>query len=184
MDRAFAGDPEAFSEIVHRYQRPVLGLCARLLRGEDARDLAQETFLRAFVNAERFDRDRPVLPWLLTIAKHLCLDRLRVSKRELPESPSTPVPLDEAPDAEREVSAKRELGRLEEALFELPESQREVIAMYHLDGLSYREISETLEVPVGTVMTWLHRGRNRLRELMAAGERVVPLRAVAGEERR
>ncbi|MCK9463984.1 MAG: sigma-70 family RNA polymerase sigma factor [Proteobacteria bacterium] len=168
--RAFAGDAEAFEAIVARYQRPVLGLTRRYLRNAaDAEDAAQEAFIRAFVHRDRFDAARPLLPWLLAVARHACLDRLRRGRRE--EIAATVQADDRAsdgPTAEDALSDRERLERLSLALDALPEGQREVVAMFHLDGLAYREIAEALDVPIGTVMTWLHRGRARLREAVLA----------------
>src|ERR1700741_2176267 len=96
--RAQAGDVLAFDELVLRFHRPVLRFCWRLLRSADAEDLAQDTFVRAFVHFERFDPERPVLPWLIAIARRLCLDLLRrregmASVETLPVTgPSEPGP--------------------------------------------------------------------------------------------
>src|SRR5207249_12113566 len=78
--RAGHGDAAAFYLVVLRFHRPVLRFCWRLLRAADAEDLAQDTFVRAFVHFERFDPERPVLPWLIAIARRLCLDLLRRRK--------------------------------------------------------------------------------------------------------
>ena len=167
--RAFAGDARAFEAILIRYQRPVLGLARRHLgRAPDAEDAAQEAFIRCFVHRDRFDPARPLLPWLLAVTRHVCLDRLRRARRE---------PLsDEPPDAcavvrataEDALSDRERLEILARSLEALPEGQREAVAMFHLDGLGYREIAEALDVPIGTVMTWLHRGRERLRSAVLA----------------
>src|SRR5215472_19290104 len=74
--RARRGDAAAFDELVRRFHGPVYRFCRRLLRSGDAEDLAQDTFVRAFVHFERFDPERPVLPWLLAIARRRCLDLL------------------------------------------------------------------------------------------------------------
>jgi RNA polymerase sigma-70 factor (ECF subfamily) len=160
--RARRGDAAAFDQLVLRFQRPVLRFCWRLLRSPDAEDLAQDTFVRAFVHFERFDPERPVLPWLIAIARRLCLDVLRRRKvtaglEALPVSDQT------VPSAEREASAREELGRLDRALDALAEGPREAIVLFHIEEMSYRDIAAALEVPVGTVMTWLHRGRAQLK---------------------
>jgi RNA polymerase sigma-70 factor, ECF subfamily len=169
VDRAFAGDARAFEAIVVRYQAPVLGLARRYLkRMPDAEDAAQEAFVRAFVHRDRFDPARPLLPWLLTVARYVCLDRLRRDRREAisdAEPDGCAVQTATAEDALRE---REQLLLLSSALDALPEGQREVVAMFHLDGLGYREIADALDVPIGTVMTWLHRGRARLREAVLA----------------
>jgi RNA polymerase sigma-70 factor (ECF subfamily) len=166
VHRACAGDRQAFARLVERFQRPVFNLCYRYLPGPDAEDLAQETFVRAFVGRERFDPERPFLPWLLVIARHLCIDRLR-ARRLAPGSDGEVAALpDRLPSAEEAAAGRQELRLLARGLRELPEGQREAVALYHFEGLSYREMAESLDVPVGTVMTWLHRGRSRLRELL------------------
>jgi RNA polymerase sigma-70 factor, ECF subfamily len=160
--RARRGDAVAFDQLVLRFQRPVLRFCWRLLRSPDAEDLAQDAFVRAFVHFERFDPERPVLPWLIAIARRLCLDVLRRRKvtaglEALPVSDQT------VPSAEREASAREQLGRLEHALDALGEGPREAVILFHIEEMSYRDIAAALEVPVGTVMTWLHRGRAQLK---------------------
>jgi RNA polymerase sigma-70 factor (ECF subfamily) len=168
---AAAGDPAVFTEIVERFKGSVFGICRRYVGEHDAQDLAQETFVRAFVHRERFDPTRPLKPWLLTIARNLCIDRLRsAEQRQRPEQDMS-VYADRSVGAEQELAGRQELALLARGLELLPEGQREAIAMYHLEGLSYREMSDVLGVPIGTVMTWLHRGRKRLREIVrSAGE--------------
>ena len=160
------GDETAFAKIVQCFQAPVYRLCARHLHGPEADDVAQETFVRAFVNMKRFAPDRPLLPWLLTIARNLALDRLR---RRYPEPDSMVV--DKAADtdhasAETCAASREQMRALEQALAKLPEPQREVIVLFHLEGLAYRDIAISLGVPIGTVMTWLHRGRAVLRQAL------------------
>jgi RNA polymerase sigma-70 factor, ECF subfamily len=169
-ERAFAGDARAFEAIVVRYQGPVLGLAGRYLKSTaDAEDAAQEAFVRAFVHREKFDRARPILPWLLTVTRYVCVDRLRRVRREEPLEREAEAVAASARTAEDEAGDRELAARLAEALEALPEAQREVVAMFHLDGMSYREIADAADVPIGTVMTWLHRGRARLKELVFGG---------------
>ncbi len=149
---------------MRRLHRPVYRFCWRLLRSADAEDLAQETFVRAFVHFERFDPERPVLPWLIAIARRLCLDVLR--RRKVMTRVDTMPPLVGAPvpGPEREASLRQQIERLERAVDGLEDGPREAIVLYHLEGMSYRDIAAALEVPIGTVMTWLHRGRARLKK--------------------
>jgi RNA polymerase sigma-70 factor, ECF subfamily len=159
---AAAGDEEAFAAIVTRYQRPVWSLCRRFVGEAEADDAAQEVFVRAFLHRERFDPSRPLAPWLLTIARRHCIDRLR--RARLRPTPDADVEHTAAvqPDVESAAGARQELGRLAAALARLPEGTREAILLFHVEGLAYREIAEVLDVPIGTVMTWLHRGRKAL----------------------
>jgi len=163
--RARRGDAPAFDELVRRFQRPVLRFCWRLVRSADAEDLAQDTFVRAFVHFERFDPERPVLPWLIAIARRLCLDLLRRRKIRAGRE-AMAVGDDSAPSPEREASAREELSRLDRALDELGEGPREAIILFHIEEMSYRDIAAALEVPIGTVMTWLHRGRAQLKRAL------------------
>ncbi len=163
--RARRGDAAAFDELVERFHRPVYRFCWRLLRFADAEDLAQDTFVRAFVHFERFDPERPVLPWLIAIARRLCLDLLR--RRKLMARVETgPVENLAAPGPEGVASAREQLSRLDRALADLDEGPREAIILFHIQDMSYRDIAAALEVPMGTVMTWLHRGRAQLRRAL------------------
>ena len=163
--RARGGDAAAFDELVFRFHRPVHRFCWRLVRSTDAEDLAQDTFVRAFVHFERFDPERPLLPWLIAIARRLCLDLLR--RRKVMTSVETmPVTGPPAPGPEGEASLREQLSRLDQALADLDEGPREAIILFHIEGMSYRDIATALEVPMGTVMTWLHRGRARLKRAL------------------
>ena len=105
--RARRGDSAAFDQLVLRFQRPVYRLCRRMLRSPHAEDLAQETFVRAFVHFDRFDRERPLLPWLLAIARRLCLDLLR-RERVMVEVDDTPVAVDPAPSPEHQAALREQ----------------------------------------------------------------------------
>jgi RNA polymerase sigma-70 factor (ECF subfamily) len=163
--RAHRGDTAAFDDLVRRFHRPVLRFCWRLLRSSEAEDLAQDTFVRAFVHFERFDPERPVLPWLIAIARRLCLDlwRRRTVKARMETMPVSEKP---APSPEDEASFREQLSRLDRALADLDEGPREAIVLFHIEQMSYRDIAAALEVPMGTVMTWLHRGRAQLKKAL------------------
>jgi RNA polymerase sigma-70 factor, ECF subfamily len=158
---------------VRRFHRPVLRFCWRLLRSAtgfalgspDAEDLAQETFVRAFVHFERFDPERPVLPWLVAIARRLCLDLLRRRKVST-RVESMPVSDALTPSPEGEAAFREQLSRLDRALADLAEGPREAIILFHIEEMPYRDIAAALEVPMGTVMTWLHRGRAQLKRAL------------------
>lgn len=164
---ACRGDVEAFSKLVLKYQRPVYNLCLRHLPGPDAEDMAQETFVRAFVHIRRFDPEKPLLPWLFTIARRLCIDRLRKKQPHLETEPKEDRVRDPNPDVEQQVSSREQVDLLMRGLNQLAEGPREALALYHFEGMAYRDIARVLDVPTGTVMTWLHRGRAQLRALLA-----------------
>lgn len=163
--RARRGDAAAFDELVLRFHGPVVRFCWRLLRSADAEDLAQDTFVRAFAHFERFDPERPVLPWLIAIARRLCLDLLR---RRKVKARMDALPIVEVQPAgpEGEAALRQQLSRVDRALADLDVGPREAIILFHIEEMSYRDIAAALEVPIGTVMTWLHRGRAQLKKAL------------------
>ncbi len=174
---ASEGDGAAFGEIVRRYQAQVFRLCRRYVGASDAEDIAQEAFVKAFLNVKRFDASRPLAPWLLTIARRLCIDRLRQRKARPVSADDTPE-LPTRPTAEVDAAAKQTMTLLSSALKELPEGQREALVLFHLEELAYKDIADILDVPLGTVMTWLHRGRALLRDKLGAD--LAPMPSASG----
>lgn len=177
---ACRGDPRAFTRLVETHKRAVYGLCLRLLAdAEEARDAAQETFVRAYTALHAFDASQPFAPWVLRIARNHCLDQLR---RRAPERRH--VPLDapgpdgephehadpHAPRPDEAMERAQERGALEAAVEALPPNYREVVHLFHVEHLSYKEIAAAMDIPLGTVMTWLHRARARLRQGLAGTE--------------
>lgn len=179
---AVAGDRAAFARLVDLHQRAVFGLCQRLLQErEEARDAAQETFVRAWAALATYDPANPFAPWLLRIARNHCIDlvrrRLPVARRVELDAVRTGHRADppELPDgaiqpADEQLVAAQRASAVDAAVAALPRNYREVVHLFHVEHLSYKEIAATLEVPIGTVMTWLHRARARLRERMAEEE--------------
>jgi len=168
LARAQRGHLFAFEEIVRRYQRRVYAVALRIVRRHDvADDVAQEAFVRAHRNLNRFDTARPFGPWICRITANLALNHLRSPRsreQELPEghaerASERPDPLGELLDDE----ARRVLDR---ALGELPAEQRAVFVMRVMEDLSYREIADALGIAQGTVMSRLFRARERLREAL------------------
>jgi len=170
---AARGDRRAFGKLVDLHKRTVFGLCFRLLRDqEEAKDAAQESFVRAFAAVSTYDAAQPFAPWVLRIARNHCLDVLR---RRTPAAQRVELDADPEEGAARELPdpdavrgddalERRQLaGALEKAVGDLPPNYREVVHLFHVEHLSYKEIAATLDVPIGTVMTWLHRARGRLR---------------------
>lgn len=181
---ASRGDQQAFARLVEDHKRVVYGLCLRLLSdAEEARDAAQETFVRAYTALHTFDATQPFAPWVLRIARNHCLDQLR---RRTPERQHLPLDGEgpdgephhqyadpEAPRADEAMERAQTRGTLEAAVAALPQNYREVVHLFHVEQLSYKEIASAMDVPIGTVMTWLHRARAKLRETLA-GKEVAP----------
>jgi RNA polymerase sigma-70 factor (ECF subfamily) len=168
---ARGGDPGAFGRLIVQNERAVFGLCLRLLRdSEEARDAAQEAFVRAYEALPSYDAALPFTPWLLRIARNHCLDLLRRGKATpaLVRADADQIARLELADpnargADDALVLAEGQARLAAAIARLPDDQREALLLFHQEQLSYREIALVLEVPIGTVMTWLHRARQKLR---------------------
>ena len=163
------GDKRAFESLVRSIQRPVYGLCLRLLRTEgEASEVAQEAFLRAYQHLNKFDEGKPFDLWVMAIARNLCLDLLRRRSRmstedvdELREA----LPSQQQTQEER-VIAQEEHASLESALQTLPVDDREVLALYYVQRRTTKEIAQLLGVAPGTIMARLFRAREKLRRHM------------------
>jgi RNA polymerase sigma-70 factor (ECF subfamily) len=178
---AQSGREAAFREIIRRYERPVFSLVFRMVRDrESAEELAQDTFLKALNHIDRYRPEFKLSSWLFKIANNVAIDYLR--KRRL-----ATVSVSGAPNAataseieatsfeiaSREPTAldameSRELGSaIERAIAGLRPEYRSCILMRHVEGRSYEEIATTLDLPLGTVKTYIHRARHELRLALA-----------------
>jgi RNA polymerase sigma-70 factor, ECF subfamily len=168
IKQTLAGERGAFDEIVARYQdglyRHLLRLCGR---PEEAEDLCQESFIRLYRSLRRFNPERPLIPFLFTIATNVWRKRLGRAGREVALSY-------EAADAGGDPVSEKVFSRLEHqqvlaAVARLQPEQREAVSLFYDQGLSYREISGITGAPVGTVSTRLKRALETLRQALAAG---------------
>ena len=155
--------------MVERHDRAVYHLAFRTLRdAEEARDVAQEAFFKAYRSLRTFRPGARFSTWIFAIAYHACCDRLnrrkRFSAEELPER------ADAAPSPEHQVIALDEAQRLRDAIDALPEKYRTVITLYHLQGRQYEEIARVLGLPMGTVKTHLFRAKEQLRRMLRGTE--------------
>jgi RNA polymerase sigma-70 factor, ECF subfamily len=160
VQRCCQGDQRAIRALVERYQQQVFGLCLRMLRNRhDAEDVTQETFLRAVRSLDRWDPSREFMPWLMTIAANRCRTAMssRSRRGQGLEEPEQLVDRGADPHAAGQLS--EEVGQ---ALGQMRDEYRQALLLFHQAELSYVEIAQALEVPVGTVRTWVHRGRREL----------------------
>ena len=171
IDRCLAGDPSAYEVVVRAHADALTGLLRRLVgNAEDARELTQETFVRAFRNLHRFDRRRPLKPWLFRIGRNLAYNFLDARKRApgLAGSDDAQADLINVPDAEpspaSSVAAKEQRHAVDEVLRTLRPEFREVLVYRYLERMDHDEIAEVMGVPVGTVKTWLHRAKAQFRK--------------------
>jgi RNA polymerase sigma-70 factor (ECF subfamily) len=174
LDRLRAGDVPAFEELVMTYQHRVFGVALRMLGNRaEAEDVAQEAFVRAHRALGAFRGDAKLSTWLYAITSRLCLNRLASGERRMArQGEDALLRLSDAgprPDAALE---RRELETaLGRAIAELPEDRRIVVVLRDLEGLSYEEIAQVLELELGTVRSRLHRARAELKEKL---ERFLP----------
>ncbi|MCC7491661.1 MAG: sigma-70 family RNA polymerase sigma factor [Fimbriimonadaceae bacterium] len=170
--RAQRGDRTAFDDLVARYQGAVGQVALRYCGDrEEARELAQEAFVRAWLKLHTFQLGRPLRPWLLKVTAGVCLNwagRPRLSTRSLQSAHESEPELDPAAPASGEPARLVEAAALHQAvkaaLLELPPAYRTVMLLRHVEGLEYQDIAAATGQPLGTVKTHLHRARGQLRE--------------------
>jgi RNA polymerase sigma-70 factor (ECF subfamily) len=177
IERAKRGDRHAFDDLVAKYQTRVYQFAYRLSGdAETASDLTAEAFVRVYTNLHRFRFDSKFTTWVFRIVTNCFLDlrkREQVRKHESLEELLTTADSemkkqfgseDESP---LEIAERGERGKaLEAAIHRLPEYQRAMIVMYHIEMLSYEEIAQTLDMPIGTVKSRLNRARLALKQVL------------------
>lgn len=183
--RAQRGDQEAFAQLVEANQNKIYSLAYRMTANpEDAQDLAQEAFLRAWRALPSFQRESSFSTWLYRLTSNLCIDFLRREKRRRSVAAVTSLD-DEESNAPTEVPDHRfrpetELERKElrsavgQALLKLSDEHRQILILRELDGLSYSEIAEHLELEEGTVKSRIARARLSLRNILLTGGNFSP----------
>jgi RNA polymerase sigma-70 factor (ECF subfamily) len=166
ITQAQQGDRQAFGELVHRHRGGVINVVYRMCGDANlAEDAAQEAFIRAWQHLPNYRPRSPFRNWVYRIATNAALDTLR-REREMVDVDALPlVAPDKGPEAAMEGSERGEQVR--QAVLALPTASRAVVVLREYEGLSYREIADTLSIPIGTVMSRLNYARNRLRELLA-----------------
>ena len=172
--RARLGDEAALGTLVDSYAAALIGYIYRLTGDfHQAEDLAQETFLRAFDNLDKFDSHRPFRPWLLKIGRNLALNylssRTGKERRESQSIEALPgIRAAGSPDEMLELSERKK--GIEKILSLLPVHFREILHLRYMEGLEYETIASELNLPLGTVKTWLHRAKEAfLKEAESAG---------------
>jgi RNA polymerase sigma-70 factor (ECF subfamily) len=164
VQQAQRGDRSAFAELVRRYHLGVIGVVYRLC-GDPylAEDAAQEAFVRAWLNLNTY---RPLMPWrnwLYRIAVNAALDMLRRERPTLALDDDSSLHGD-SPDPHAALEQKEREDLVRRAILTLPSATRVVLVLREYGGLSYREIAEALDIPLGTVMSRLNAARQHLRE--------------------
>ena len=173
--RCQADDLSAFDVLVDRYQVRVFGFARRMIGdAQEAEDVAQEVFVRAFRNIRRYDGRASVAGWLFTIATNLCIDRRRRSSRRVAEVPLEPDTdtkhrlVARSGNPQEEAVAKQMQEAIHTALGTLSDRLRPVLLLHDVEGMSYEEIANALNIPVGTVKSRLFLARERLQSALSA----------------
>lgn len=179
LRRVAAGEVEVFAGLVERHQDRIVAVCRRMLfDAEEARDAAQEVFLRAYRTAGSYRPAGQVFTWLYRIAVNYCLNRLR--RRRLarfvpilrpgddPDAPAGNEPADERPDGRVALESRERWRALRGAISRLPPGQRAVLVLAKFEGLAYRDIAKTLSITEGAVESRLVRAMRALAAADAA----------------
>ncbi|MFC7372837.1 RNA polymerase sigma factor SigW [Fictibacillus iocasae] len=169
------GDRDAYEGIVDLFKDKIFQLCYRMTGNRhEAEDLAQEAFLRAYMNIEKYNGEYKFSTWLFRIATNLCIDRLRKKKPDY--SLDAEVPGTDGANMYSQLSSKEPLPEetitesekrmeLQAEILKLPEKYRTAILLKYMEDMSLEEISQAMDIPVPTVKTRIHRGREALKKV-------------------
>ncbi|MEX2182057.1 MAG: sigma-70 family RNA polymerase sigma factor [Gemmatimonadaceae bacterium] len=174
------GREPAFRELIRRYERPVFSLIYRMVRDSTtAEDLSQDAFIKVLNHLDKYRPEFKFSSWLFKIANNVAIDHLRrrqVATVSMDGSPhattateiaATSIDVADQGESPLDALASRELGTaIEEAIGQLRPEYRNCIMLRHVEGRSYEEIAATLDLPLGTVKTYIHRARHQLREAL------------------
>ena len=178
---AVAGREAAYRELIRRYERPIFSLLYRMVRDRElAEDLAQETFVKVLNAVDTYRPEYKFSSWIFKIANNTAIDHLRrrnLDTLSLDGSPhaataeaveATTLQISDGAESQLEEVTARELGQqIGVAIARLRPEYRACILLRHVEGRPYEEIAEMLDLPLGTVKTYIHRARNELRILLA-----------------
>jgi RNA polymerase sigma-70 factor, ECF subfamily len=182
VTRSRGGDTDSFNQLILRWERPIYALAYRVIgREEDARDVCQETFLRAYRSLAGFKGEAKFSSWLYRIALNLCRDWIRRQRR----APVMQMPEDldllevaasvEPSESIEDLVARRELSAVvEEAMTHLPAEQRTAIILKEYHGMTFQEIADLQGCPLSTVKTRLYQGLSVVRRQLERQGQLVP----------
>ena len=169
VGRCVAGEADAFAALVERYGGRVYNIALRITSdGDAAKDCAQEAFIRAYRALHQYDPALPFGPWLFRITTNASLNYVRrwhAHETTVEELPDAPEEVDEGP--EQTAVRHEQVAEVVAAMAELPAAYRAALTLRHMQQLSYQEVADALEIPLGTVKTHLHRARAALKARLA-----------------
>ncbi|KXG73790.1 RNA polymerase sigma factor [Thermotalea metallivorans] len=164
---------EGYGLLLEKYEKYIYRLCYYYAHSkEDVLDLMQEVYIKIYRNMERFDENRPLLPWLKTLTVNVCLNFIRQKKVQALSVRISPDGEENSPEQwiacgtsiEQEITFLDIKRSLEQAIKELPEDMKTAVILRHVEGMSYQQIAEVMDLPLGTVKTHLFRGRRLLKD--------------------
>ena len=175
VDRVKSGDIDAFEEIIAKYEKRVFGLIYNMLKNDnDIEDIAQDIFIKVYKNIDKFHGNSSLYTWIYRIATNMCLDYMKKKKNviyidekvQLDDGEvELQLPSDEK--LQEELYEEKEMKqKLNKAIDKLPDKQKAMIILRDIKGLSYEEISEVLEIKLGTVKSQINRARLKLKEIL------------------
>ena len=178
IEEAREGRESAFRELIRRYERPVFSVIYRMVHDRElAEDLAQDTFIKVLNALDKYDPSYKFSSWIFKIAHNTTVDHLRKKRPDTLSLEGSPhartqeqaeatsfTPVDPSEDPEHYTESQEIGGEIERAIATLRPEYREAILLWHVEGYPYDEIAEIMDLPLGTVKTYIHRGRNELRE--------------------
>lgn len=161
VNQSKSGDPEAFSELVRRHQHVVFNVAYRFMRDSAlAEDMAQESFLKAYRLLKGFRGDCAFSTWMYRVTCSVCLTELNRRKRRNAVQQELQH---ETPVAEEPVENPDMPEMIRRCVKRLPDRYVQIITLYYLKGVSYEEIAQVMNIPMGTLKTWMFRARKQLR---------------------
>ncbi len=171
IDRALQGESAAFGQLVTKYQDRLFNSLVHLTGSrEDAQDVAQDAFVRAYVKLETFARESGFYTWLYRVAFNVAVSRRRREKpqRSLDQGNAARAtdPIDHGPAPHARLEQAERVDQVQRALASLGDESRGVMILREVEGCSYEEISAILELPIGTVRSRLHRARMQLKDAL------------------
>ena len=161
------GDPEAFDTLFDRHRAPVYNFACTMLNDfARAEDVMQETFLSVARAAKKYEPRGRFRTWIMRIARNQCLNRIESERRRRAAMADSSldfiVPPSSEPSPPQQIEANEQMAAVRRAISDLPERQREAIALYAFEQMQYREIAQVLDMPINTVKTLIHRARASL----------------------
>ena len=172
VERALDGDTVAFEHLFNRYRDSIYQLYVQRTSGrtDDASDLLQETFVKVYLNMQRYDSRYTFGQWVYTIARNTFIDFVRRRQDDLPIDERFAAPASNAPTPEESVINLQQRSQIEHYLERLAPRYRQLILMRFFEEYSYEEIAAKLSLPLGTVKTQIHRAREQMCRFIAQGD--------------